>query len=68
MTAGVAFNVIAVAALEQIADNAEDLRERSNAEVIHQMRVGARRLQSTLSAFKPIVSDRHLDGVKADLK
>jgi len=68
MTAGVAFKVIAVAALEQIAGNAEEFRERSNREVIHQMRVGARRLQSTLSAFKPIVSDRRMDGVKADLK
>ena len=68
MTAGVAFKVIAVAALEQIAGNAEEFRERPNGEVIHQMRVGARRLQSILSTFKPIVSDRCMDGVKAELK
>lgn len=68
MTAGIAFKVIAVAALEQIAGNAGEFRERPNGEVIHQMRVGARRLQSTLSTFKPIVSDRRMDGVKAELK
>jgi inorganic triphosphatase YgiF len=68
MAAGVAFKTIALAALEQIAGNAEDLRENPNAEVIHQMRVGARRLQSTLSTFKPIVSDGRMDEVKTKLK
>ena len=68
MTADVAFKVIAVAALEQIAGNAEEFRERPDGEVIHQMRVGARRLRSTLSTFKSIVSDRRIDGVKAGLK
>jgi len=68
MTADVAFKVIAVAALEQIAGNAEEFRDRPNGEVIHQLRVGARRLQSTLSIFKPIVSDRRMNGVKAELK
>jgi inorganic triphosphatase YgiF len=67
MTAGAAFKAIALAALEQIAGNAEDLRERPNAEVIHQMRVGARRLQSTLSTFNPIVTDRCLGQVKDQL-
>ena len=68
MTAGAAFRAIALAAVEQIAGNAEDLREKPHAEVIHQMRVGARRLQSTLSIFKPIISDRRIGGVKAELK
>ena len=67
MTAGAAFQAIALAALEQIAGNAEDLRERPGAEVIHQMRVGARRLQSTISTFKPIISDRRMDVVKVEL-
>ena len=68
MAAGVAFKTIALAALQQIARNAEDLREKPDAEVIHQMRVGARRLQSTLSTFKPIVSDGRMDEVRTELK
>ena len=68
MAAGVAFKTIARAALEQIAGNAEDLREKPDAEVIHQMRVGARRLQSTLSSFEPIVSDGRMDEVRTELK
>jgi inorganic triphosphatase YgiF len=67
MTADNAFRAIAMAALKQIAGNAEDLRERPAAEVIHQMRIGARRLQSTLFSFKPIVSDQRMDGLKAEL-
>ena len=68
MAARVAFKTIALAALEQIAGNAEDLCEKPDVEVIHQMRVGARRLQSTLSTFKPIVSDGRMDEVRAELK
>jgi len=68
MAAGVAFKTIALAALEQIAGNAEDLREKPDAEVIHQMRVGARRLQSTLSTFKRIVSDGRMEAVRTELK
>ena len=68
MAAGVAFKTVALAALQQIAGNAEDLREKPYAEVIHQMRVGARRLQSTLSTFEPIVSDGRMDEVRTELK
>ena len=68
MAAGVAFKTIARAALEQIAGNAEDLREKPGAEVTHQMRVGVRRLQSTLSSFEPIVSDGRMDEVRTELK
>jgi triphosphatase len=68
MTAGAAFKMIALAALKQIAGNAEDLRETPEAEVIHQLRLGARRLRSCLSTFKPIVSDGRMDGIKAELE
>ncbi len=68
MTAGAAFKTIALATLKQIAGNAEDLRETPEAEVIHQLRLGARRLRSSLSTFKPIVSDGRMDRIKAELE
>jgi inorganic triphosphatase YgiF len=68
ITTGAAFRAIARAALEQITGNAERLRESPGPEVIHQMRVGARRLRSALSTFKPIVSDRRLAAIQAELK
>ena len=58
MTVGTAFKAIAMAALAQVAGNAEDLRQSPSAEVVHQLRVGVRRLQGTISAFKPIVDFR----------
>ena len=68
MSAGAAFKAIALAALKQIAGNAEDLRGTPEAEVIHQLRLGARRLRSSLSTFKPIVSDGRMEGIKAELE
>ena len=68
MTAGEAFTAIAWSALKQIADNAEELRSCSRAEVVHQMRVGARRLQCTLVTFEPIIADRSMEGITTELK
>ena len=68
MTVGTAFKAIAMAALAQVAGNAEDLRQSPSAEVVHQLRVGVRRLQGTISAFKPIVSDQSMHAVKVELK
>jgi len=68
MTAGDGFRAIARAALEQTVSNAERLVEAPGPEVIHQMRVGVRRLRSVLSTFKPVVSDRRAAAIKAELK
>lgn len=68
MTAGNGFRVIARACLEQMVSNAERLVETPGPELIHQMRVGVRRLRSVISTFKPIVSDRRVEAIKAELK
>jgi len=68
MRTDAAFRAIARAALEQIAGNAERLREAPGAEVIHQMRVGVRRLRSTLSTFGKMVADRQLPELKDELR
>jgi triphosphatase len=63
-----AFKAIAGAALAQIADNARVLRRARRIEALHQSRVGARRLRSALSLFRPMLEDGRLDTVKAELK
>lgn len=68
MSAGNGFRVIARACLEQVVSNAERLVETPGPEVIHQMRVGVRRLRSVISTFKPIVTDRRVEAIKAELK
>ncbi len=68
MTTGDGFRVVARAALEQMVGNAELLAETPGAEVIHQMRVGARRLRSAISTFKAAVKDRRMVGVVAELR
>ena len=68
MTTGGAFRAIAVAGLEQIVGNAQILCEKSDAEAVHQMRTGVRRLRSFLRIFSPILADSHVDGVGAELK
>ncbi|MFI4975152.1 MAG: CHAD domain-containing protein [Caulobacterales bacterium] len=67
-TAGQAFRLAARACLRQIAANAEALRERASPEVVHQLRVGLRRLRSLFTTFKPLVQDASLDALKAELK
>jgi inorganic triphosphatase YgiF len=67
-TVGEAFQAVARNALAQIAANAAVLREAPGAEAVHQLRVGARRLRSALSTFKPVVEGEGLETVKVDLK
>ncbi|HEV7385247.1 MAG TPA: CHAD domain-containing protein [Phenylobacterium sp.] len=67
-TVGEAFQAVAHKALAQIAANAASLRDKPHPEAVHQLRVGARRLRSALSTFKPAVADDGLETVKADLK
>jgi len=73
MTAGEAFKAAARAALTQIAQNAELLRTTSatpphDVEVVHQLRVGLRRLRSLIRAFRPIVGDGRARIIRDRLK
>jgi inorganic triphosphatase YgiF len=67
-TVGEAFQATARAALAQIAANAAALRADPGPEAVHQLRVGARRLRSALSTFKPVLKGDGLETVTADLK
>ena len=68
MDAGEAFQRIATACLKQVTGNAERLRHRASPEVIHQLRVGLRRLRSTITSFRKVVTDARLAAIKAELK
>jgi triphosphatase len=68
MNAGLAFQRIAMACLRQIAANAERLRHRASPEVIHQLRVGLRRLRSAITSFKKVAADARLAAITAELK
>ena len=68
MDCGQAFQAIALACLKQIAANGERLRHRASPEVIHQLRVGLRRLRSLITSFKNVVADARLPAIKAELK
>jgi triphosphatase len=63
-----AFKAIAGAALAQMADNARVLRHARRIEALHQLRIGARRLRSALSLFRPMLADDRFEGVKTELK
>ena len=43
--------------LEQVLENADAARRSDDAEVVHQLRIGLRRLRSAFSLFKPILPD-----------
>lgn len=68
MSAAEAFQRSALACLRQIVGNAEQLRHRASPEVIHQLRVGLRRLRSLLTSFKSVVTDSRLPAIKAELR
>ena len=68
LSAGQAFQAVARACLRQITANAERLRYRASPEVIHQLRVGLRRLRSLITSFKDVVGDARLPAIKAELK
>ena len=67
-TAGDAFQLIAGAALAQIAANARLLRAGRQPEALHQLRVGARRLRSAISLFKPMLAGAGREQIGAELK
>jgi len=68
LNTGQAFQAVARACLRQITANAERLRHRASPEVIHQLRVGLRRLRSLITCFKRVVGDARLPAIKAELK
>lgn len=57
MTAGAAFAAIAHGCLRQFRLNEDRLADADDAAVLHQARVGLRRLRSALSLFKPLFVD-----------
>jgi triphosphatase len=67
LTAGEAFHVIAFSALRHFAANADAVRE-GQAEAIHQMRVGLRRLRAAISLFGDVLPGSGMATIKAELK
>lgn len=67
LTAEEALRRTALAALGQVSANAELLRRVRRTEVLHQMRVGLRRLRAALAVFAPLLGD-DAEAVAAELK
>lgn len=62
-----AFQVIALACLDHALANARSIRA-GDAEGVHQMRVGLRRLRAALSLFTPLTVGPESETLKAELK
>ncbi|HEY2534606.1 MAG TPA: CHAD domain-containing protein [Xanthobacteraceae bacterium] len=62
-----AFRIIARACLYQLAVN-EAAVSRGNAEGVHQMRIGIRRLRTVISLFKDILEGAQTEAMKLELK
>ena len=67
MTAAQAFRAIARSCLRQIIVN-ESVMIAGDAEALHQMRVGLRRLRAAVSIFADVVEDSGADKIKGELK
>jgi inorganic triphosphatase YgiF len=67
MTATEAFQAIAMSCLHHFAGNRPAV-VAGNAEGIHQMRVGLRRLRAAISVFKEILRGPETEAIKASLK
>ena len=63
-----AFQAVGRSTLVSIAANAEVVRQRPEAEVVHQLRVAVRTLRSALSTFKPVVADEDYERIKQELR
>ncbi|HEV2365663.1 MAG TPA: CHAD domain-containing protein [Caulobacteraceae bacterium] len=68
MSAGAAFQAIAVAALAQMADNAGQFAASDHPEIVHQLRVGARRLRSAMKVFTPVIADSRCAPLEGELE
>ncbi|TFV42735.1 CYTH and CHAD domain-containing protein [Bradyrhizobium frederickii] len=62
-----AFRLIAHSTLRQITSNADPVRDR-NAEGVHQMRVGLRRLRAAISLFADLLPRASTARIKTELK
>ena len=62
------FQAVARSSLESIAANAELLRQHTDTEAVHQLRVGARALRSALSTFRDAVEDDDYSRIKDELR
>ncbi|WP_411287340.1 CHAD domain-containing protein [Phenylobacterium sp.] len=67
-TAAEAFQAVARGALAHIAGNAQILREGPQEDAVHQLRVAARRLRSTLSTFAEVIRGERADWVRGELR
>lgn len=67
MGAGEAFRIIALSAVRHFSGNAEAVRN-GDAEGIHQMRVGLRRLRAAISLFSHVLADTKVEDIKAELR
>lgn len=63
-----AFQQVAREALVQIAGNARLLQRAHNPDVLHQMRVGLRRLRAALSVFKAMLDAEGLNTARAETR
>ncbi len=68
MTAEAAFAAIAHACLHQYLHNAAILPHCDDVEVVHQARVGIRRLRSAISTFKAIIDTPETEAIKEELR
>ncbi|MBW8815879.1 MAG: CHAD domain-containing protein [Caulobacterales bacterium] len=67
-TGAEAFQLIAREALVQVAGNARLLQRSHSPEVLHQARVGLRRLRAALSAFRQMLDAEGLNHARAETK
>jgi triphosphatase len=67
-SAGQAFQAIARNALTLIAANALVVREADGEDALHQLRVAVRRLRSAITACKPMLADKVMADIQAELK
>jgi triphosphatase len=67
MQAGEAFRAIALSCLRQIMANEPAMRA-GQAEGLHQMRIGLRRLRAAIAIFDDVVDDDRLEHIKGELK
>jgi triphosphatase len=64
MTAFQAFTQVARSCIAQVSANAQLLRQVKDPEVLHQLRIGLRRLHAASATFKPILSREARDRLK----
>ena len=60
--------MIARACLSQVIRNEALLRRSADPELVHQMRVGFRRLNAAVSLFEPMLRDRDSKAVRAEIR